>query len=39
VDTASASFNTTVKMTKTSQQKNIQLNLRHKLKAILATRV
>jgi len=38
MDTARASFNTTVKlMTKTSQQKT-QLNLRHKLKTILATK-
>jgi len=39
MDTATASFNTTVKlMTKTPQQK-AQLNLRHKLKAMLATSV
>jgi len=42
MDTAAASFNTTAKlMTKTSQQKTytIQLNLRHKFKAMLATSV
>jgi len=42
MDTATASLNTTVKlMTKTSQQKTyaIQLNLRHKLKAMLVTSV